>query len=101
MDFFKTCFVTGLPIRFFEDDEKYRVLTLENAEGNRVGGVQNFRSMTEHQRLLQSSRFFQQNEFSSSDSSFYTKGTGNYNQFRRGQLDGYMKIMNITYAEVS
>jgi len=84
---------------FFEDDEKYRVLTLENAEGNRVGGSQSFRSMTEHQRLLQSSRFFQQNEFSSADSSFYTKGTGNYNQFRRGQLDGYMKIMNITYAE--
>ena len=33
------------------------------------------------------------------DTDAYTKGTGNYNQFRRGYLDGYMTIENITYAE--
>ena len=71
---------------------------MENAEGNRVGQKQSFSSMSEHQRLLQSSKFFQHNEFESADD-LYTKGTGNYNQFRRGQLDGYMKINNITYAE--
>jgi len=98
LDMAYTWKLNGLQIRFFEDDEKYRVLTLENAEGNRVGQKQSFSSMSEHQRLLQSSKFFQHNEFESADD-LYTKGTGNYNQFRRGQLDGYMKIRNITYAE--
>ncbi len=29
----------------------------------------------------------------------FTKGTGDLNKFRRGNLDGYMRIINITYAE--
>ncbi len=29
----------------------------------------------------------------------YTKGTGDFNKFRRGRREGYMKILNISYAE--
>ncbi len=29
----------------------------------------------------------------------YTKGTGDYNKFRRGYLEGYMVIHNVTDAE--
>ena len=79
-----------------------RALILENAPGNRIdgrGNQRNFRDLTDHQRLLQHSKWIQQNEFESGGDSSYTKGTGNYNQFRRGRLDGYMVIENITYAE--
>ena len=55
----------------------------------------NFRTLTDHQRLLQSAKWFQKS-YSDAD---YIKGTGNYNKFRRGRLDGYLVIHNITYAE--
>ena len=88
--------MNGLAIRFFEDDEEERILTLRNAQGNRLdGSVSNFKSLTDHQRLLQSAKWFQQ----SNTLDTYTKGTGNYNQFRRGVLDGFLVINNITYAE--
>ena len=54
-----------------------------------------FRSLTDHQRLLQSAKWFQRS-YADVD---YIKGTGNYNKFRRGRLDGYLVIHNITYAE--
>ena len=87
----------GLSIRFFEDDEQERILTLKNAPGNRIDGISLYKSLSDHQRLLQSAKWFQQSY--AADSDLYTKGTGNYNQFRRGRLDGYMIIENITYAE--
>ena len=79
--------------RFFEDDEMERLLTLKNAPGNRVDGQTWYRSLSEHQKLLQSSAWFQNKYLE------YTKGTGDYNKFRRGYLDGYMRIYNITDAE--
>lgn len=79
--------------RFFEDDEMERLLTLKNAPGNRVDGQSWYRSLSEHQKLLQSSAWFQNKYLE------YTKGTGDYNKFRRGYLDGYMRIYNITDAE--
>ena len=57
----------------------------------------NFRTLTDHQRLLQSAKWFQKS-YSDAD---YIKGTGNYNKFRRGRLDGYLVIHNITYAEAA
>ena len=51
--------LNGLNIRFFEDDEKDRILTLKNAPSNRLdGGTSLFRSLSEHQRLLQSAKWF-------------------------------------------
>ena len=89
--------LNGLNIRFFEDDEKDRILTLKNAPSNRLdGGTSLFRSLSEHQRLLQSAKWFHSSNY---DTDAFYKGTGNYNQFRRGYLDGYMTIENITYAE--
>ena len=70
-----------------------RLLTLKNAPGNRVDGQSWYRSLSEHQKLLQSSAWFQNKYLE------YTKGTGDYNKFRRGYLDGYMRIYNITDAE--
>ena len=84
-----------LHLRYFEDDEEERILTLKNAPGNRVADSNiYFQSLSDHQKLLQSSSsWFRSHYFE------YTKGTGDYNKFRRGYLDGYMKIINITYAE--
>jgi hypothetical protein len=96
LDMAYTWKLNGLSIRFFEDDEHERILTLRNAPGNRLdGGASLFRTLSEHQRLLQSANWFQQSNIEEA----YTKGTGDYNQFRRGILDGYMAIENITYAE--
>lgn len=55
--------------------------------------LNNFSSLSDHERLLQSSSWFKGHWFD------HTKGTGNFNKFRRGRLDGYMRIMNITFAE--
>eukprot|EP00095_Tigriopus_kingsejongensis_P002293 maker-scaffold400_size182785-snap-gene-0.21 protein:Tk02293 transcript:maker-scaffold400_size182785-snap-gene-0.21-mRNA-1 annotation:"PREDICTED: contactin-like" len=85
--------LNGLIIRYFEDEEEERILTLKNAPGNRLDGSSWFTSLTDHQRLLQSSSWFQGSYFQ------YTKGTGDFNKFRRGYLDGYLKIVNVSYAE--
>ncbi len=45
--------------RFYEDDEAERILTLKNAPGNRVNSATFFQSLSEHERLLQSSSWFQ------------------------------------------
>ena len=83
-----------LSFRYFEDDEEERLLTLKNAPGNRVGGqVDYFQSLSEHEKLLQSSSWFRGHYFE------YTKGTGDFNKFRRGYLDGYITIVNVSYAE--
>jgi hypothetical protein len=47
--------LNGLQIRFFEDDEMERILTLKNAPGNRVEGQTWYKSLSEHQKLLESS----------------------------------------------
>ncbi|CAB4066316.1 unnamed protein product [Lepeophtheirus salmonis] len=65
--------LNNLKIRFSEDEENYRLLSLQNAEGQRIGGL----------------------------SCSYTKGTGNFNKFRRGNRDGYLKIYNITVGRIT
>ncbi len=97
LDMAYSWFLNGLQVRFFEDDETERVLALKNAPGNRAGGTSLFQSLTDHERLLQSSSWYQSGSYLSFDS--FTKGTGSFNKFRRGNLDGYMRILNITYAE--
>ena len=48
--------LNGLKIRYFQDDEEERVLTLKNAIGNRpriqagAGGDRAFLELTDHQR---------------------------------------------------
>ena len=83
----------AVTFRYFEDEEKERILSLKNAPGNRVSGSSWFTSLSDHDRLLQTSNWFQGSYLE------YTKGTGNFNKYRRGIRDGYLKIMNITYAE--
>ena len=58
-----------------------------------MSGSSWFTSLSDHDRLLQTSNWFQGSYLE------YTKGTGNFNKYRRGIRDGYLKIMNITYAE--
>jgi len=92
--------LNGLKIRFFEDDEKERVLQLKNAPGNRArisagaGGDRAFTELSDHQRLLVGSSSWYQGAVER-----YTKGTGSYNKYRRGRLDGTLIISNISYAE--
>ncbi|XP_040571897.1 contactin [Lepeophtheirus salmonis] len=85
--------LNNLKIRFSEDEENYRLLSLQNAEGQRIGGLSWLSELSDHQKLLQSSGQFLNHHSS------YTKGTGNFNKFRRGNRDGYLKIYNISYAE--
>ena len=87
--------LNNLKILFFEDDEEDRLLTLQNAPGNRVDAERSiaYKSLSDHDKLLQSSTWFRGSYFE------YTKGTGTFNKFRRGILDGYLNILNITYAE--
>jgi hypothetical protein len=72
--------------RFFEDEETERLLTLKNAPGQRVSGSTWFTTLSEHERLLTSSSWFQASHFE------YTKGTGDFNKFRKGIRDGYLKV---------
>ena len=50
--------LNGLKIRYFEDDEEERILTLKNAIGNRprvqagAGGDRAYLELSEHQRLV-------------------------------------------------
>ena len=88
--------LNGLKIRYFEDDEEERILTLKNSPGQRLEGQSyQFNSLTEHDRLLQSGSAWTHND----NYLKYTKGTGTYNKYRRGILDGYLRIENVTYAE--
>ena len=75
--------------RYFEDEEKERILSLKNAPGNRVSGSSWFTSLSDHDRLLQTSNWFQGSYLE------YTKGTGNFNKYRRGIRDGYLKESGI------
>ena len=79
-------------IRYFEDEEKERILSLKNAPGNRLSGSSWFTSLTDHERLLQTSNWFQGSYLE------YTKGTGNFNKYRRGIRDGYLKESGIQRA---
>ena len=86
--------LNGLKIRYFEDDEEERILALENAPGNRLDGTTIFNSLSDHDRLLKAGNAWFQDGYLK-----YTKGTGTFNKYRRGYLDGYLRIENITYAE--
>ena len=50
--------LNGLKIRYFEDDEEERVLTLKNAPGNRprvqagAGGDRTYFELSDHQRFV-------------------------------------------------
>ena len=54
--------LNGLKIRYFEDDEKERILTLKNAPGNRArvqagaGGDREYLQLTDHERWVSMKR---------------------------------------------
>ena len=87
--------LNGLKIRYYEDDEEERILTLKNSPGQRLEGRSyQFPSLSDHDRLLQAGSAWYNDGYLK-----YTKGTGTYNKYKRGFLDGYLRIDNITYAE--
>jgi len=85
--------LNGQMIQFVEDYEEERILQLKNAGASRVLSDQiAFMSLDGPDQGLLSTAWY---------SAGYNKnkGTGDFQKFHRGILDGYMTISNITIAE--
>ena len=80
-------------IQFVEDYEEERLLELKNAGGSRVNSEIAFRSLEGQTEVFSDAWYRQDND------AYKNKGTGDFQKFHRGQLDGYMNIRDITIAE--
>ena len=91
--------LNGVLLEFLQDYEQERILELKNAGGSRISSANQafrreevvFKSLDAEQRLL-SSAWLNANENTN-------KGTGDFQKFRRGRLDGDLTITNISIAE--
>jgi len=85
--------LNGQLLQFVEDYEEDRILELKNAGGQRVLPDQiAFKSLDNSH-----GESFSKSWYTSGTSK--NKGTGDFQKFHRGRLDGYMSVRNITIAE--
>ena len=91
--------LNGDLLEFVEDYEQLRLLELKNAGGSRVHTEQTvgYMDLLAYQSLEQQSPLYRNNWLPTE--TIRNKGTGDFQKFRRGKLDGYMNIENITIAE--
>ena len=81
-------------IEFFEDYEEERLLELKNAAGSRVNSEIAFRNVEGRETAVFAEAWYRQD-----NDGYKNKGTGDFQKFHRGALDGYMTIRDITIAE--
>merc|ERR1719297_526032 len=82
-------------LQFYDDYEEERLLELKNAGGSRVTSElehhTSFKPLTNAEDIFNNALYDTEN--------LRYKGTGDLQKFRRGRLDGYLIIDNITIAE--
>ena len=92
--------LNGFILEFVEDYEQERILELKNAGGSRVNIGQDFKNQLAFRPLDPQTQLLSRAWLNSFNvEQVRNKGTGDFQKFRRGRLDGYMTINNITIAE--
>ena len=89
--------LNGFLLEFVEDYERERLLELKNAGGSRVNMNQEFNNQIAFKPIDSNSRILSSTW--TVNEPIKNKGTGDFQKFRRGKLDGFMSINNITIAE--